>query len=100
MTLTPRSRAMSFSVTPMGDYNIQWVRWGLAEERSTRNEKGGEPGLLASQFFPLRGIPISLTEGGLPVVCWPALLNQKIGKKLRPKARKSKNPYEILITFH
>ena len=91
---------MSFRVTPIGDYNTQTVRWMMNEERSTRNEKGGEPGLLASPFFPLRGIPISLTEGGLPVVCWPALFNQKMGNLLRERAIKSHNPYEIFITFN
>jgi len=72
----------------------------MNEARSTRNEKGGEPGLLASPFFPLRGIPISLTEGGLSVVCWPALFNQKTGNLLQESAIKSHNPYEIFITFN
>jgi hypothetical protein len=90
---------MSFNVTPIVDYNTQFIRWMMNEERSTRNEKGGEPGLLASRSFPLRGIPISLTEGGLPVVCWPAPLNQKMGKLLRESVRKGKNHYGIFITF-
>jgi len=90
---------MSFNVTPIVDYNTHFVVWIVNKERSTRNEKGGEPGLLASPFFPLRGIPISLTEGGLPVVCWPALFNQKKGKLLRESARKSKNLYGIFIAF-
>ncbi len=42
---------------------------------------------------------MSLTEGGLSVVCWPALFNQKMGYLLRESAIKSHNPYEIFITF-
>ena len=83
---------MSFRVTPIGDCNMHSVRWMMNEECSTRNEKGGEPGLLASPFFPLRGIPISLTEGGLSVVCWPALFNQKMGKNVA-EGRKKKQKY-------
>ena len=92
---------MSFRVTPIGDCNMHSVRWMMNEECSTRNEKGGEPGLLASPFFPLRGIPISLTEGGLSVVCWPALFNQKNGKfvagEYNKKSRSLRNVYNFRL---
>jgi len=58
----------------------------------------------ASQVFSpphssLTGNPISLTEGGLPVVCWPNSDNTKTVKSVAVSMKKKPNLYGFFITF-
>jgi hypothetical protein len=51
-------------------------------------KKGGGPGLPASLVSRFREMPAGLTEGGQPVVCWPARETPMTPKKFRAIAKK------------
>jgi hypothetical protein len=52
---------------------------------SEGKNKGGEPGRLAPLVSPFGESPASLTEGGWPVVCWPAYETPQTRKKFHGK---------------
>ena len=50
-------------------------------------------------ILPLTGNPVSLTEGGLPVVCWPALFNPKSRKNVAKLLGGARESLRILYGF-
>jgi len=60
------------------------MEWG--QER--RREKEAGQVVPPPLFSPLGENPASLTEGGLPVVCWPGYETREGRKKLRALTKK------------
>jgi len=64
------------------------------------NTFNGAVGLAPETYTdPLTGNPISLTEGGLPVVCWPARFNPKSAKFVAGKCKKRPQSLRNLYNF-
>jgi hypothetical protein len=61
---------------------------GRTEETSSRKKREAGQVFPPPLVFPFPGKPASLTEGGQPVVCWPAYETPAERKKFRSERKK------------
>ena len=59
---------------------------GASANRQEKKEEAGQ--VVPPPRVPFRGSPASLTEGGWPVVCWPAYIIPEERKKFPRKCKR------------